>query len=549
MNIRRLLSKTKLSHKLFWIITLLNTLTISAFTFYNYENQKMTILQGIDSKLLASAQGTKISMDKYHESLIKAGTVDQSEYRKLLDDLSIFANGAGVKYAYTVIEKKSGVIFTSSSYTREELEKGELTGLFEQYKDAPEGLKKALESNKIVYDQYTDKWGSFRSIFLPSSLSNGTTYAIGIDIGLDEINLALRRTLFGCLMIGACVFAAGIIVALLVASYISRGIRRVAMYLNKVADGNLGFLIENTTDDELGMLSQDLNRMIEKLRTLIRSVFDASNSVVTAANQFHMTSIKMSTGVEEVAAQAMAVATAAEQMAATSNEIAKNCGIAAQSVKDTEGIAQTAEGIVCQTVQMMNSIADLVIESAGTVKELGGSSDQIGDIIGTIDEIADQTNLLALNAAIEAARAGENGRGFAVVADEVRALAERTSKATQEIAKMIKSIQLKTKDAVYSMEEGVTKVARGTEEAAKSGNALQDILKHAHTITAQVNQVAVAAGEQTTSTSEISNNINLITTVAQGTVNEVQSSVASTSQLINLACELQRQVGQFKLAA
>jgi methyl-accepting chemotaxis protein len=549
MIIKRLFSRTKLSNKLFWTITLLNTLTISAFTYYNYTNQKTAIMQGIDSKLLASAQGIKISMDRFHEKVAKPETITPSDYRKQLDDLSAFANGAGVNYAYTVVEKGGVVSFTSSSYTREELEKGELTKLFEPYKDASEGLKKALAGNRIVYDQYTDKWGSFRSIFLPSRLTNGTSYAIGIDIGLDEINLALRKTLYGCLMIGFCVFASGTVVALLMAMYISRGIRRVALYLNQVADGNLGFLIENTTDDELGMLAQDLNRMVEKLRILISSVRDASNSVVTAANQFHATSANMSTGVEEVAVQAVAVATAAEEMAATSNEIANNCGIAAQSVKETEGIAQSAEGIVCQTVQMMNSIAELVIESADAVKGLGASSDQIGNIISTIDEIADQTNLLALNAAIEAARAGDNGRGFAVVADEVRALAERTSKATQEIAKMIKAIQMKTKDAVNSMEQGVTKVARGTEEAAKSGDALQDILKHAHTITAQVNQVAVAAGEQTTTTSEISNNINQITTVAQGTVNEVQSSVASASQLIILANELQKQVGQFKLCA
>ena len=198
--------------------------------------------------------------------------------------------------------------------------------------------------------------------------------------------------------------------------------------------------------------------MVEKLRMLVSSVWNASDSVVAAAGQFYATSRNLSTGVEEVAGQAVLVATAAEEMAATSRSISDNCATAAQSVKVTEGIAQTAEGVVRQTVTMMDSIAALVQDSAGTVKDLGTSSAQIGSIIATIEDIADQTNLLALNAAIEAARAGEQGRGFAVVADEVRKLADRTGNATREIGMVIKAIQTKIGEAVASMEEGVTQV-------------------------------------------------------------------------------------------
>ena len=154
---------------------------------------------------------------------------------------------------------------------------------------------------------------------------------------------------------------------------------------------------------------------------------------------------------------------------------------------------------------------------------------------------------MALNAAIEAARAGEQGRGFAVVADEVRALAERTTRATREIGEMIKAIQSETKSAVTAMEQGVLQVEAGTEEAARSGAALQDIMEQINDVAMQVNQIATAAEQQTTTTSEISKNIHQITIVVQNTSNGAHDSAKSAEQLSMSAEDLLRLVRQFKL--
>jgi methyl-accepting chemotaxis protein len=195
----------------------------------------------------------------------------------------------------------------------------------------------------------------------------------------------------------------------------------------------------------------------------------------------------------------------------------------------------------------MNQISDCVKESAQTVDTLGMRSEQIGEIISTIEDIADQTNLLALNAAIEAARAGEQGRGFAVVADEVRALAERTTKATREISSMIKSIQQETRNADTSMEQGVREVEAGAREATRSGEALEDILKQIGDVTMQVNQIATAAEEQTVTTSEISGNIHQMTDVLQEAAHGVHKTAAATNELSTLAEALEGLVSNFKL--
>ncbi len=256
----------------------------------------------------------------------------------------------------------------------------------------------------------------------------------------------------------------------------------------------------------------------------------------------------MATTADAAAGQVATVATASEEMASTANDVAHNCSLAADGSQRASDSALAGSAVVQETVSLMGRIAERVKISAKTVESLGAQSDQIGDIVGTIEDIADQTNLLALNAAIEAARAGDQGRGFAVVADEVRALAERTTKATKEIGAMIRAIQQQTRDAVVSMEEGVGEVERGTTEAAKSGQALDDILEQINAMSIQVSQIATATEEQTGTTNEISQSIQMITEAVRGTAAAAKDSADAAGKLTNVAEQLRRIVAGFRLA-
>jgi methyl-accepting chemotaxis protein len=347
------------------------------------------------------------------------------------------------------------------------------------------------------------------------------------------------------LLVACIVFS--ITIALVIARMISLPIGKLSMEVGKVATGNLNVNIELGGTDEVGQLTKDFSTMVESLKNIIGQVSATANQVTSAANNLNTTAERIATGSEEVAAQAATVATAGEEMAATSGDIAQNCQMAAEGAQRASQTAQSGAEVVERTVKVMSQIADKVQESAKTVASLGTRSDQIGAIIGTIEDIADQTNLLALNAAIEAARAGEQGRGFAVVADEVRALAERTTRATREIGEMIKAIQNETKGAVAAMEQGVHQVEAGTIEAEKSGRALQDILQQINDVAMQVNQVATAAEEQTATTSEISSNMHQITEVVQQTSQGAHEAATAATQLRGNAEELQRLVHQFKL--
>jgi methyl-accepting chemotaxis protein len=481
---------------------------------------------------------------------------------------------------------------TISDYRRQELQfmlstKQEEWDLFAKKMSEVEGKLKLVDAEyvklisspeeKQIYEEYRAAWGSYQESVkkeMALAVQNRHDEAMAIcrgdskkffllaDAALDrdaQLNAKGSNTAYTSakavysqarIMICSVIvvaLVAGLLLALLVAGIISRSLKKGVAVAEKLAQGDLSVTIEVESRDETGQLMAAMRTMTENLRTIIGQVAGTATQVASAASQLHSTAERIATGAEEVAAQSGTVATAGEEMSATSGDIAQSCQMAATGALRASQSAQNGAGVVESTVTVMGQIAQKVQETARTVESLGARSDQIGDIIGTIEDIADQTNLLALNAAIEAARAGEQGRGFAVVADEVRALAERTTKATREISEMIKAIQSETKGAVAAMEQGVRQVESGTQEAAKSGVALRDILEQVNDVAMQVNQIATAAEQQTATTSEISSNMQQITEVVQLTSQGAQESATAAAQLSGHAEELQRLVRHFKI--
>ncbi|QWV98247.1 methyl-accepting chemotaxis protein [Geomonas nitrogeniifigens] len=347
------------------------------------------------------------------------------------------------------------------------------------------------------------------------------------------------------LLVAAVVLS--ILLALMIVRSITAPVAELIAANDRLAENDLTVSITLTGNDELGHLADSTRRVVENLREMLGRVSESSSEIASASQQLKATAEQIATGAEELASQTSSVATASEEMAATSGDIAQNCARAAESSRQSSASADQGGHVVQETIAGMVRIADRVRESAGTVESLGARSEQIGDIIATIQDIADQTNLLALNAAIEAARAGEQGRGFAVVADEVRALAERTTKATKEIGNMIKAIQDETKAAVSAMEEGVAEVEKGTQSSQQSGDALQMILEQIGEVTTQINQIATAAEEQTATTSEITMNVQQVTDVVQHTARGANETAAAASQLALNAQTLENLVRRFRL--
>jgi len=466
-----------------------------------------------------------------------AGTVALDDLIKLIGEIKVGESG----YAY-VVQKDGLIIIHQNKNLAMKLNLLKDTSVEPDLKEITDRMVKGEQA----VSQYTFKGAKKYVAYAPIP---GTTWSLAVNVPVKEVSAKLSKLLWVSLLIALIVLGVAVSISFSIASGITRPINAMKIMLQDIAqgEGDLTKRLHIQTNDELGETGRSFNTFVEKIHSIISQVAQTTTRVATAATQVYTTSEQMATGAEQVASQAGTAATAGEEMSATSSDISQNCGLAADASREASRKATDGAAVVEKTVGIMNEVADRVKDTSHAIESLGVRSDQIGEIVGTIEDIADQTNLLALNAAIEAARAGEQGRGFAVVADEVRALAERTTRATHEIGEMIKAIQNETKIAVESMEEGVHKVEEGRGEAARSGEAIQSILQQINEVAMQVNQIATAAEEQTATTSEISSNMIQITEVVQQTAQGAHESATAASQLNKVAEELQRLVGQFRL--
>ena len=300
---------------------------------------------------------------------------------------------------------------------------------------------------------------------------------------------------------------------------------------------------KNSVYDEITAVVNEFNKFIIDIREIVKSITEEAMTIVDVSTTIEGHVDEISGKAQEQAELATHVAAASEEMSQTIKEIAKNTQNVSSIAKEASDSAKSGFDIVEKSISGIKNVAVLTQQLGGLINGLEQSSFEIGEIISVINDIADQTNLLALNAAIEAARAGESGRGFAVVADEVRKLAERTVKATKEIAAKVQTMQQSTQNTKTSMGKTLSEVDLSVGYASKAGESLDSIEKNIVVLTDQISSIAAASEEQTAATNEISQNIETVSTLS---VSNSEKSSNTAKEAASIYGELEKLIGILK---
>ncbi|SON53002.1 methyl-accepting chemotaxis protein [Vibrio tapetis] len=328
---------------------------------------------------------------------------------------------------------------------------------------------------------------------------------------------------------------------------ISQPVEAVARGLTALANGDLTTQISIDSRDELGQMAKNYNQAVSRTQQAMKHVYETTIDVSNRSENIVQANEKMAQDLTQQANQVAHISNSIDEIALSIQEVAQQSANATSSAQDAGVKASSGGNIVRNTIKGMNAISEAVSASSTSVSELGRRGTQIGDIINVINDIAEQTNLLALNAAIEAARAGEAGRGFAVVADEVRTLADRTTTATQEIAKSIEAIQSETQMAVERMESGTEHVNEGMTLVTQAGKSLDDIVAGTDVVSGMIDSIAAASEEQSQASAEVSKNVISVSEVSKNANSQASQTASSARELAQHAEQLKGLVSQFTL--
>jgi methyl-accepting chemotaxis protein len=350
-------------------------------------------------------------------------------------------------------------------------------------------------------------------------------------------------------IIGSSVLAllVGLIAALVITRLIVSPLRSVIRAAQQIASGDLSATVQVKRRDEIGQLMLAMQQMGASLSGIVSGLQAGIEQLATSAHSLSAVTEQTNLEVNSQREETEQVATAMNQMTATVHDVARNAEEAAQAAQTADDKVESGQQVVRQSMQRIEALASSASSASHSIENLSAEIQNIGKVLGVIKSVAEQTNLLALNAAIEAARAGEQGRGFAVVADEVRALAKRTQQSTEEIERLVISLQSGAQASVTQIQSSGELVKMAVSDALQTESALGSIAAAVSMIQQMNQQIAAAAEQQSSVAEEINRSVTSIRASADQSAVAMQGNAASSIELAQLGTELKGMVGHFRL--
>ncbi|MFC3626546.1 methyl-accepting chemotaxis protein [Vogesella amnigena] len=439
------LHRLSIRTKLVCLFLVLNLLTAAAFTTHNYLRSSEQALAIIDTRLNAAARAIPTLLDeRFLAGMFTPGSVSRTQMLDNARKLDGYARQFGVKYLYLLTQQDGKVLYLADGAGEDELRADKFGHHLQAYEASP-GLLAAFADKQLHYDEYSDDYGTFRSIFLPTTV-NGQPVVLAADVPLQEAQASKLAALRESLLIGAILLLLGTVIAWLLASWLGSTIARIASHIERQArDHDMSARLNPRGNDEIASMARSFNALCSTVNSTLLEVADNARHTFHSAENVRQSALQL----QEAAGVGSRLLAGSRERAGHIQQLSQHSDVLLEQVA---GQLQAVAGELGQSRGAVGNMTDGMAGHVAANRELAQrfqalslDVQNITGIMQRISGISEQTNLLALNAAIEAARAGEAGRGFAVVADEVRKLAGQTQNTLAEtddfVAKLLQTIR------------------------------------------------------------------------------------------------------------
>lgn len=562
--------KTKL-YFYFGLSIIITSMVSSGFFFMRY---RIELDGGINEKL---STGATIALNGIDLSRLAfaydPGFRESGDYNDVLKYLKRTERAFGFKYIYNVIKKDGDYIFIYDTGNYESTS-GEADTFLTTYADRPAALDGAWNTGDSKMEEYTDQWGSFRSVFLPVKDGNGKVVTvIGVDYGIDRVKSTMRKSymVFGAMLIFIAVVTVFAVYRLrnAIITPITRIMGEVTV-ISENADLTCRTSVSGT--NEVGLLAISFNKFIEKSAGIIHEIDEISQRLASSSEDFASISTNLAQTKSDITREA---AYTAETITGLINRITTLSGeqldlfvSLKKLIENLYNGIQTVNTQAGKTLGLSSEVAGNAIRGGESISTMNASMDSVmkssSDMMGIIEiinDISDRINLLSLNAAIEAARAGEAGRGFAVVSEEISKLADQTAESTKNIGTLIKansaeiSMEISNLEAATSilnlvikgveqMKNETTEINFIAAEQLETAGMLRENSANIFTRAAEIKEIAAS---QKNELDAISASLSTIDRYTASVTSGAENISSSSEDIAAMAEELRGKVSLFKV--